>query len=103
MSRSQKVIVCACEDVTMHDLQVAAGMGIRDLEELKRYTGFGTGPCQGKACMLQVAQFLAAERAADGGDEHGPAVGLAPFTSRPPVCGVPLKLFASDAKRPNDR
>ena len=44
---SSKVILCRCEDVTLADVQHAVAAGYTDLEEVKRYTGFGTGPCQG--------------------------------------------------------
>ena len=75
----RKVILCRCEDVTLADA---------DLEEVKRYTGFGTGPCQGKECLRGVA--LAVAEAAG----TAPAT-LAPFTSRPPLVPTPLRIFAA--------
>ena len=56
---SRKVILCRCEDVTLADVQNAVKLGRADLEEVKRYTGFGTGPCQGKECVWAVARILA--------------------------------------------
>ncbi|HET6150384.1 MAG TPA: (2Fe-2S)-binding protein, partial [Polyangia bacterium] len=41
---SKKIILCRCEDVTLADVQHAVVLGWGDLEEVKRYTGFGTGP-----------------------------------------------------------
>jgi len=52
---SRKVILCRCEDVTLADIQHAVAAGYADLEEVKRYTGFGTGPCQGKECLREIA------------------------------------------------
>jgi len=78
---SEKVIVCACEDVTLHDLQVAIERGHRDLESVKRYTGLGTGICQGKQCVALSARLLVQL----GGDP--PEL---PITPRPPV--YPLAL-----------
>ena len=52
---SAKVILCRCEDVTLADVRHAVTLGYADLEEVKRYTGFGTGPCQGKECLRGVA------------------------------------------------
>ena len=49
-----KVLVCRCEDVTLHELEHAISLGHRDIESLKRYTGFGTGVCQGKSCPRAV-------------------------------------------------
>src|SRR5689334_9588928 len=84
-----KIVVCRCEDVTLADLQHSVSRGYRDIEEVKRYTGFGTGPCQGKECLAVVACALAR---LTGGD---PAA-IAPFTSRPPLAPTPLRFFAED-------
>jgi NAD(P)H-nitrite reductase large subunit len=75
-----KVLVCRCEDVTLHELEDALARGHRDIESLKRYTGFGTGWCQGKGCVSLCARLLV-ER---GGEA------LSPFTPRPPF--HPLRL-----------
>lgn len=87
MSRG-KIVLCRCEDVTLHDVEHAIAQGYRDLEEIKRYTGFGTGPCQGKECLGPMA--LAVLRVT------GDPSGLAPFTARPPLQPTPLAMFAVD-------
>jgi len=85
-----KEILCACEDVTVDDVRRAFEAGYRDLESVKRYTGLGTGPCQGKSCIAAVARTLLKLGAT-------PAE-VAPFTARPPVEPVPLgELAALDA------
>jgi len=61
-----KEFVCRCEDVTRHELDRAIELGHRDIESLKRYTGFGTGHCQGKWCLALCARILA-ERGGDPG------------------------------------
>jgi sarcosine oxidase subunit beta len=83
-----KVIVCRCEDVTLRDVEQAIAKGNHDIEEVKRYTGFGTGPCQGKECMWAVARIIA---------ERTLAPSVPPFTSRAPLVPTPLKLFARAA------
>jgi NAD(P)H-nitrite reductase large subunit len=75
-----KTMACRCEDVTLHDLEDAIGRGHDDLESLKRYTGFGTGWCQGKWCVALCARVLA---------EKGGTAAL-PITPRPPY--HPLRL-----------
>jgi len=90
---SKKVILCRCEDVTLADVEHALALGYRDVEEVKRYTGFGTGPCQGKECLAGVTAAIA--RA--GGVQ---AAGLAPFTSRPPLVPTELRLLAAGAASP---
>ncbi len=84
---SGKIMLCRCEDVSLSDVQKAVAQGYADLEEVKRYTGFGTGPCQGKECLALVARALV-------------ELGQAPdqvlaFTSRPPLVPTPLKYFAA--------
>ena len=86
---SRKVILCRCEDVTAADVEHAVAAGSSDLEEVKRYTGFGTGPCQGKECLREVACAVAA---ATGRDPRGAA---APFTARPPLVPDELALLAA--------
>ena len=75
-----KVMVCRCEDVTLHELEAAIARGYDDLESLKRYTGFGTGWCQGKSCVALCARLLV--------DRGGTAD--RPITPRPPF--HPLSL-----------
>jgi bacterioferritin-associated ferredoxin len=88
---SRKVIICRCEDVTLADVQHAVASGFDDLEEVKRYTGFGTGPCQGKECLREVALAIAAAAGRD------PAA-VQPFTTRPPLVPTELATFAGSRK-----
>ena len=73
---STKALICRCEDVTLADLQHTIALGYQSVEEIKRYTGLGTGPCEGKECMVHCARLVAL---AHGGDERA----VQPFTSRP--------------------
>jgi sarcosine oxidase, subunit beta len=82
-----KEILCACEDVTPHDVRRAFEKGFRDLESVKRYTGIGTGPCQGKTCLALAARELLRLGATPGE--------VAPFTVRPPLRPTSLGLLAS--------
>jgi NAD(P)H-nitrite reductase large subunit len=91
-----KVILCRCEDVTLADVQHAVALGYTDVEEVKRYTGFGTGPCQGKECLRGI---VAATAEAAG---RAPAT-LAPFTSRPPLVPTELAVLAGAAKVASSR
>jgi NAD(P)H-nitrite reductase large subunit len=73
-------MVCRCEDVTLHELDAAIARGYDDLESLKRYTGFGTGWCQGKSCVALCARLLVEK----GGQADRP------ITPRPPVHPIAL-------------
>jgi bacterioferritin-associated ferredoxin len=97
---ARKVILCRCEDVTAADVEHAVGLGYADVEEVKRYTGFGTGPCQGKECLRGVVSAIAA---AAGGAAKLPAP--VPFTSRPPLVPTELAVLAGAAapRRPSRR
>lgn len=75
-----KIIACRCEDVTLHDLDEAIARGYTDIESLKRYSGFGTGWCQGRGCIALCARRLA---------EQGGACAH-PITPRPPIRPIAL-------------
>lgn len=79
-----KTLVCRCEDVTLHELDAAMKRGHRDVESLKRYTGFGTGYCQGKWCLALCARLI---------HERGGQV-TDPITPRPPYHPVALADLA---------
>jgi len=87
-----KCFVCTCEDVTVDDVRHAIAKGYKDIESVKRYTGFGTGMCQGKNCLGTVARVLAEEGAV-------PEKAMLPFTPRPPARVV---SFGELAKIPLD-
>ena len=82
---SEKVLICRCEDVTLEELDEAVAKGHDDLESVKRYTGFGTGWCQGKQCVGLVARLLV---------ERGGVPPELPITPRPPFHPVPLAHLA---------
>ncbi len=86
-----KELFCRCEDVTLDEIEAAFGQGHTDLESLKRYTGFGTGWCQGKQCVALCARFLVART--------GAAPPL-PITPRPPLHPVPLGMLAGLGSKP---
>ena len=54
-----KTFLCRCEDVTLEEFQEAYREGFTEMESLKRYTGVGTGFCQGKGCLSESAHELA--------------------------------------------
>ncbi|MCA3013269.1 MAG: FAD-dependent oxidoreductase [Myxococcaceae bacterium] len=83
-----KALLCPCEDVTTSEVEHAIAKGSCDLESVKRFTGFGTGMCQGKQCLTAVARFL---------EEKVPlkAAQVLPFTPRPPLFPTELSHLAS--------
>ena len=90
---SGKTLFCRCEDVTLSEIEHAFDEGHHDIESLKRYTGFATGWCQGKQCLVLCARFLA--------DRTG-SLPEAPVTPRPPIHPMPLGLLAGLADSDDD-
>lgn len=83
-----KCILCRCEDVTLAEFRKAYADGFQELESLKRFTGVGTGFCQGKGCLVESALELASLR--------GVAPGDIPLTNiRPPVLPLTFGELAS--------
>jgi len=80
----RKIIICHCEDVTVEELRSALDQGYTDLESIKRFTGIGTGRCQGKCCLVQTIRLLA--------EMEGQEFPLP--TIRPPVLPLSLQELA---------
>jgi sarcosine oxidase subunit beta len=76
-------MVCPCEDVRVRDVRGAIADGFDNIELIKRRTGAGTGPCQGKLCHHALLSCLAEAR-----------LPIALPTMRPLVRPVPLSSFA---------
>jgi len=85
---TRRMFVCRCEDVTVAEIEHTVELGLASVEEIKRYTGLGTGPCQGKECVVALVRLLAA-RGLVGADE------AMPFTARPPAEPVTLGELAA--------
>lgn len=84
---TDRTFICRCEDVTLADVESAIEQRLESVEEVKRYTGLGTGPCQGKECMAVLAGLLCERGVINPHD-------LQPFTSRPPTEPVTLGTLA---------
>jgi len=82
---SDAAFVCFCEDVRVGDIRAAIADGYDDVELVKRHTGAGTGPCQGKLCHASLLACMA---------ESGSAVRIP--TPRPLLRPVALRQLAGD-------
>jgi bacterioferritin-associated ferredoxin len=87
---TDRCFVCRCEDVTLGELDHTLARGLVTVEEIKRYTGLGTGPCQGKECVALLCRILI-----DRGVLTPEAA--QPFTARPPVEPVTFASLAAAA------
>ena len=93
---SDKVILCACEDVSLHEVETAIERGFADIESLKRYTGLGTGPCQGKSCQSAAMRICAQRKAV-------PVEAQVPFRARPPLAPTAMAEYAGLDLQQSDR
>ncbi len=84
----RRPILCACEDVLLSELTEAHRAGYRGVEVVKRYTGLGTGLCQGRYCLPDALLLLAQL-------EERPPSEVGYITQRPPV--FPARLDALSA------
>ena len=55
-------LVCRCEEVSAGQIRQAARIGALGLNQLKAFTRWGMGPCQGRMCAATAAEVMAAAR-----------------------------------------
>lgn len=84
---TNEMIVCRCEDISLEEIRSWMEKGYTDIEEIKRLTRAGMGPCQGRTCRTHIIRELAKASGITPGE-----VKLATF--RPPVKPVSLKVLA---------
>jgi sarcosine oxidase, subunit alpha len=87
LAHRQRAIVCPCEDILLGELLEANHAGYRGMEVVKRYTGVGTGLCQGRYCLPDGLLVLSILETRSPGE-----VGY--ITQRPPVFPTPLSALA---------
>jgi sarcosine oxidase subunit alpha len=83
-----KWVACPCEDVLLRQVEAAARHGYRGIEVIKRYTGLGTGLCQGRYCLPDALLVLSIL-------EERPPSQVGYITQRPPVLPTSLGALAS--------
>ncbi len=86
--RAGRWVACACEDVLLEEVEDAVRGGYRGIEVVKRYSGLGTGLCQGRYCLPDALLVLSLL-------ENRPPPEVGYITQRPPVVPTPLAAFAA--------
>ena len=81
------VVICRCEDITREEIQRLIARGYRTVEEIKRVSRCGMGPCQGRTCLPLIMQELARS-------QGRPLAEIAPARQRPPAAPVSLGALA---------
>ncbi len=86
--RPGRWVACPCEDILLKELEAVTAGGYRGVEVAKRYSGLGTGLCQGRYCLPDALLVLALH------EGRAPSeVGYS--TQRPPVHPTPLAALAA--------
>ena len=57
-NRDAETVICRCEDVTREMIIACISDGYKTLDEIKRVTRAGMGPCQGRTCRSMIASEL---------------------------------------------
>ena len=91
-----KTIICRCEDITRERLLQAIADGCETIDEIKRVTRAGMGPCQGRNCRMLIAQELASIYGLSVEEVLQP-------TFRPPMRPVSLGALAEAAGEDGDQ
>ncbi|OGO31427.1 MAG: hypothetical protein A2136_10040 [Chloroflexi bacterium RBG_16_54_11] len=80
-------LLCRCEEITCAQAKQALAEGAADLHQLKLHTRAGMGYCQGRFCSVLLAPLVAEMTGK-------PLETVRPFTVRPPIQPIPLRVLA---------
>ena len=58
MNEHDNTFMCRCGDITLAEIRKAIADGCRTIDEVKRVTRAGMGPCQGRTCRSLIAQKI---------------------------------------------
>jgi len=89
MDNNDNTIVCRCEDLTLTAIRKAMADGYCTIDEIKRVTRAGMGPCHGHTCGLIIAGELSRHF-------RIPMEEIMLSTFRPPVKPVKLGCFVKE-------
>jgi bacterioferritin-associated ferredoxin len=89
--RDENTIICRCSDVSLVDVRRLIAEGYTSLDEIKRITRIGMGPCQGKTCGLLVLREISLATGKSMSE-------LKNHTNRPVAVGVKLGLIAKSSE-----
>jgi len=82
--------ICRCESVRLDQLRQAIRYSkVSTVNQLKKLTRAGMGPCQGRTCARALERVLELEA--------NIPVGTEPYRSRPPVRNISVESLAASA------
>lgn len=84
---NNNTLLCRCEDLTRETILKCIEDGYQTIDEIKRVTRAGMGPCQGRTCRMLIAQELS--------NYYGvPMEEVLMTTFRPPVKPISMGALA---------
>jgi bacterioferritin-associated ferredoxin len=95
-SDEENTIVCRCEDITLKEIRDLIAHGFKTMDELKRISKCGMGPCQARTCRQIVMREVAG---ATGKDIREVEVS----TFRPPAENIKLGILAQAAEEKDEK
>ena len=87
----ENTIICRCTDITLKEVRDLIKDGYTTVEEIKRISRAGMGPCQGRTCGNLILKEIAAYKGVDVST-------LDVATSRPVVKGIMLDQIAAGGR-----
>ena len=85
----EDTIICRCEDITLGELRSMIKEGFTTLDEIKRISRLGMGPCRGDTCLQIAAREIANITGKDMSEIKMP-------TNRPPISGIKLEELVGE-------
>jgi bacterioferritin-associated ferredoxin len=90
MNTKNELIVCRCESINLGQIQsTIRRSGAQTINQVKKLTRAGMGPCQGRTCAGALERVLEMET--------NIPVGTEPYRSRPPVRNISIESLAASA------
>ena len=85
--KDSETMICRCEDISREKILACIAEGYETLDEIKRVTRAGMGPCQGRTCRNLIASELSRAYGV-------PMEEVLMTTFRPPVKPISLGALA---------
>ncbi|MCS7233761.1 MAG: (2Fe-2S)-binding protein [Synergistetes bacterium] len=87
MADEKDIVICRCEDVTLGEIRELIKKGYATVDEIKRITRAGMGPCQGRTCRDLIIREIVRLT--------GKRIDEVPMpTFRPPIKPIKLGVLA---------
>jgi len=94
-SDEENTIVCRCEDITLKEIRDLISRGFTTMDEIKRISKCGMGPCQGRTCRQIIMREIAKATGKDIRD-------ITVSTFRPPAENIKLGILAEAAQEKDE-